>query len=135
MSNEKKSATLGVPHGTATNKLRKNIMFSLLCRLGENDCYRCKRKIESVDVLSIEHKLPWEGVSAELFWDLDNIAFSHIACNRPHSYPSSTVLRKIGPEGTAWCIGHQAFEPTEKFYQNSTRWNGFQGYCKESRIR
>lgn len=81
MSNEKKSNTLGMSHGTACNRLRKNILFSLLTKLNENVCFRCGKTIVSVDELSIEHKQPWEGISADLFWDLDNIAFSHLGCN------------------------------------------------------
>jgi hypothetical protein len=64
----RKSAFLGMPHGTAANRLRKMVMFSLLERHGENVCFKCSEKIETAEQLSIEHKLPWEGVSVELFW-------------------------------------------------------------------
>ena len=121
---------LGMPPGTAANRLRKNILFHLLCRLEENVCFRCKEKIQTVDDLSIEHKEPWEGRSAELFWNLNNIAFSHLTCNVPHIRRGGIGHRKIGPEGMAWCIGCQKFEPVENFYKSPTRWNGLQGYCK-----
>jgi uncharacterized protein YdaU (DUF1376 family) len=49
--------------------------------------------IETADELSIEHKLPWEGVSVKLFWSLDNIAFSHLRCNRNHRYHKSKTAR------------------------------------------
>jgi hypothetical protein len=62
------------------------LLFRSLKRLGENICHSCSKEIELVDELSIEHKKPWEGISAELFWDLENIAFSHIRCNTPHEY-------------------------------------------------
>lgn len=101
-SNEKKAATLGMPHGTATNRLRKNILFHLLKKHDENRCFRCEGLIESVEDLSVEHKRPWEGISAELFWDLENVAFSHLFCNRPDR--PSRAGRKISvPEGTIWC--------------------------------
>lgn len=86
-SNVGKSRTLGMPHGTACNKLRKQILFHLLIKLGENKCFKCSEIIEKVADLSIEHKQPWEGISADLFWDLNNIAFSHLHCNRPHRQP------------------------------------------------
>jgi hypothetical protein len=41
----------------------------------ENVCYRCGKKIETVGELSIEHKNNWIGISIDLFWDLDNVAF------------------------------------------------------------
>src|SRR5271170_1579899 len=85
MGNEKKTQTLGMPFGTACGRLRKNILFHLLTRLKENICFKCGLTIEKVEDLSIEHKLPWEGRSADLFWSLDNIAFSHLHCNRPHT--------------------------------------------------
>lgn len=130
-SNKRKDATLGMPHGTANGRLRKNILFHLLRKLNENVCFKCGQKIEKVEDLSIEHKLPWEGRSAELFWDLDNIAFSHLHCNRPHERGNGgRALRKIGPEGTAWCSGCQDFLPIEKFYNKQTRWNGFTSNCK-----
>ncbi len=81
MSNKKKYEMLGMPFGTAQNKLRKQILFMLLEKLGWLDCFRCGLDIESVDNLSVEHKKPWVNESADLFWDLENIAFSHASCN------------------------------------------------------
>ena len=130
--NERKTATLGMPWGTANNRLRKNILFHLLKKHNENFCVRCKEEIESVDVLSIEHIKPWEGTSAELFWDLNNIAFSHLACNVPHKRTSAgPKLRKIGPPGTSWCMRHQAFISDDKFSSNKSRWSGLHSLCKE----
>lgn len=76
-----KSRQLGMPLGTAQGRLRKIVLFSLLARVGENICYRCKNLIESSDELSMEHRQPWLHVSVDLFWDIDNIAFSHHSCN------------------------------------------------------
>lgn len=130
-SNQKKDATLGMPHGTANSRLRKNILFHLLKKHGENVCFKCGQVIDKVEDLSIEHKLPWEGRSAELFWDLSNIAFSHLRCNRPHILRGGEPLRKIGPEGKSWCSTHQDFLPNESFYKSVRRWNGRNTNCKE----
>lgn len=126
--NKPKNDFLGMPLGTASNRLRKNILFQCVQRLGEDACFKCGDKIETVDDLSIEHKLPWLNISVELFWDLNNIAFSHLSCNRPHT-PGGHTRRKIGPEGTAWCPDHEEFLPNTLFYRGS-RWNGFDMYCK-----
>jgi hypothetical protein len=129
-SNARKSAFLGIPHGTAIHRLRKMILFGLLQKHGENVCFKCLEKIDDIKELSIEHKQPWEGISIELFWSLDNIAFSHLRCNRPHRYVSGgPSKRKVGPEGTAWCVKCQAFLPTAEFSRNKTRWNGLQSWC------
>ena len=86
MSNAKKSEILGMPFGTANGRLRKMLLFKLA---GERDpfgrlrCYQCGTEIPSVDDLSIEHKEAW--MTAEnpfmAFFNLENIAFSHLACN------------------------------------------------------
>jgi hypothetical protein len=85
MANEAKTIELGVPFGTACARLRKQVMFKLVQETGQDECHKCGLVIESVEELSIEHKEPWQGVSPDLFWDLDNIAFSHRRCNVRHS--------------------------------------------------
>lgn len=128
----RKSAFLGMPHGTASHRLRKMIFFELLRKHNENVCFRCKREIETADDLSIEHKQPWEGSSVELFWSLDNIAFSHRYCNVPHHYRGGGARRrKIGPEGTAWCRRCKKVCLVTEFSRNRSRWNGLQSWCNE----
>ena len=72
---------LGMHPGTAQNKLKKTIIFNLVKRLGENICYRCNKEILSERELSIEHKIAWLDNSPDLFWDLENVAWSHLSCN------------------------------------------------------
>ncbi|HDR4736854.1 TPA: hypothetical protein QCR36_003902 [Bacillus cereus] len=83
MGNNKKSEQLGMSFSTATNRLRKHIMFQLVQQSGRDECFQCGQKIESVDNLSIEHKDPWMYTDDPYskFFDLDNIAFSHSKCN------------------------------------------------------
>lgn len=77
----RKSEFLGIPYGTACNRLRLSIMFSLIVRCGDNVCFRCGKEIQTEKELSIEHKQEWLNESPELFWDLNNISFSHRLCN------------------------------------------------------
>lgn len=79
----KKSLQLGMHSSTAQGQLRKKIMFDLLKKLEENYCFQCGAEIESEEELSIEHKVPWIDSEnpQELFFDLDNIGFSHLKCN------------------------------------------------------
>ena len=81
--NQRKNEQLGMNAATAANKLRKLIMFKLLKDSNKNVCYRCGKTIDSVEELSIEHKIPWlhSDNPKELFFDIDNIAFSHLKCN------------------------------------------------------
>lgn len=82
-SNLKKVELLGMAHGTANGRLRKTIMFMLAQRCGMDTCYRCADKIETCEELSIEHKDEWERAADPVlaFFNLENIAFSHLACN------------------------------------------------------
>ena len=81
--NKRKSDALGMSHGTAANRLRKMIMFSLVVCLKENVCYRCGGEILSEADLSIEHKKAWLQADNPLdcFFDLENVTFSHLSCN------------------------------------------------------
>ncbi len=77
----KKSKQLGMPFGTASNRLKKTILFHLLIKLKENICFQCNKEIRNEKELSIEHKEPWLDNDTKLFWDINNIAFSHLSCN------------------------------------------------------
>lgn len=100
--NKKKADQLGMPIGTASNRLRKSVVFSLLKKLNENFCFQCGGEIESEKELSIEHKVPYLDSEdpKSLFFDLNNIAFSHLSCNvgaaRPKvmKHPSSQSYQK-----------------------------------------
>lgn len=96
-SNKKKAEQLGMPHGTAANRLRKMVLFKLLEEREQNLCFQCGEWIKCSDDLSIEHKIPWldSDDPASLFFDLGNIAFSHLKCN------AGSARRHIADHGTA----------------------------------
>lgn len=81
--NARKASLLGMPAGTAMGRLRKDLIFRMSQRLGEDVCYRCGKVIETSAELSIEHKESWQTSAApvETFFDVENIAFSHLRCN------------------------------------------------------
>ena len=83
METVEKSKRLGMAHSVARFRLNKIILFNLLYKHKENVCYRCTRKIDTIDELSIEHKQPWfySPDPFRMFFDLENIAFSHLKCN------------------------------------------------------
>lgn len=86
-SNKKKSEQLEMNFSTACNRLRRNMMFRLIQDAGKNICYRCDEVIEKADDFSLDHKIDWLNSKnpIDLFWDLDNISFSHKSCNSCHS--------------------------------------------------
>lgn len=113
-SNQKAKEQLGIAHGTANGRLRKMLLWKYVVDAGDNICFQCGQTIESIDDLSIDHKTPWLDSEdpISLFFDLGNIAFSHLSCNmraaRPH--------RKIDwPEGQAWCSLCKTMKPLDAF--------------------
>lgn len=140
-SNRRNAEKLGMPVGTAMNRLRKMVLFSLIQRVGEDTCYRCGKKIETVDDLTVEHKIGWSGKDTEVFWDLENIAFSHMLCNslgadhhagaRERGLATAAKTRKTGPAGTSWCSTCQQFLPESEFPRNRSGRNGLNRSCRE----
>ncbi len=75
----------GVRSSTARFQLKNKLFFSYIKAAGDNTCYGCTKPIETVGELSIEHIEPHMG-RAEVFWDLENIAYSHLDCNKRRGY-------------------------------------------------
>jgi hypothetical protein len=99
--NKNKNKLLGEPYGTASNKLKKKILFSLLVKDKLNICFQCGEIIEKIEDLSIEHKSPWMSAEnpKEAFYDLDNISFSHLKCNMRAANKSVFHLNARGENG------------------------------------
>lgn len=139
-SNQNRYDQLGMSYGKALGRLKKQVLYSLLKRHQENICYRCSKEIDSWEELSLEHKQPWLHVSPELFWDLDNISFSHLVCNiraarKANNKGIPSKRRKIGPEGYSWCQSCEDFLPIDLFTKNKSRWNGLQKDCIDCRSK
>lgn len=78
----KKKNQLGESHGTAQHRLLKDILWMLILETGKTRCFCCGQEMTR-ETFSIEHKTPWLDSSdpIKLFFDLDNISFSHFKCN------------------------------------------------------
>ena len=136
MSNisKRRAAQLGMPLGTAANRLRKALLFRYIQMMEHDVCWRCGNVIKKIDDLSIDHVVRWfkSEDPIGLFFDLDNIRFAHLRCNSGAG-PHSKLQRKVGPEGTAWCSSCQDFLPVDSFHKQSNRWSGLKDYCKKCR--
>ena len=119
-----------MPFSTASARLKLNILFDFVVKLGLDSCFKCGKCIKTDAELSVEHKIAWLDRSPDLFWDLENIAFSHRKCNKAERFPRD---RKIGPEGTIWCSGHKEFLDEDKFRKDKSRWSGYGSTCKKCR--
>ena len=91
-----KQEQLGMNPSTASHRLVKDILWSLIEKTEQDNCHQCGEKMQR-DNFSIEHKEPWlhSEKPAELYFDLDNISFSHLRCNvearRPYRVPCGTA--------------------------------------------
>lgn len=79
---EKKHNQLGMNPSTAQGRLVKDILWSLVVKTKQNHCCKCGKEMTRA-TFSIEHVIPWLDSEnpLQLFFDLDNIAFSHLSCN------------------------------------------------------
>ena len=125
-SNRKKYEQLGMPLGTASGKLRKAIMFQLLQELGKDNCFQCGKVIESIDNLSIEHKVPWldSNDPVAVFFDLNNIAFSHLKCNLSAMRPWNKGNLTHGTNGYKHGCRCTTCRIASNTYKNEYRRNG-----------
>jgi hypothetical protein len=78
----KRSAALGLPYSNARVRLMRSILFDMSKRLGCAWCFRCGKEISESD-FSVDHKRSWlmSDDPRTLFFDLNNVAFSHNRCN------------------------------------------------------
>lgn len=114
MSLVNKEKQLKMSLGKANYILRKKIMFNLAQKLNIDICYRCNLKIDNIKDFSIEHKKNWENSKdpINLFFDINNIAFSHLSCN----IKASVKKNKISyPPGEKWCWSCKEFKKEKDF--------------------
>ena len=117
-SDKERAKQLGMSMTNAHRLLARMVVFRLFQRLGEDFCYRCGKKIETLKDFSFDHKEPWLHISADLFWDVSNIAASHRTCN--------TSVRRGRPKkfsGDVKAVNRQQFA---SYYADSVKrdkWN------------
>jgi len=126
---DKKNKQLGMKHGTAASKLKKMVLFDLIKQLNKDVCYRCGKKIEEISELSLDHMTPWENSEnpVQLFFDVNNIAFSHLRCNVLNtSYRTSPVVNLE-------CFNcHKIFERLEREHRQRIKRGTKKFFCSKS---
>lgn len=91
---------LGISSGAANYKLHKDIIWYLI---EDKNCYRCKLPMTR-ETFSIEHKINWLNSEnpKDLFFDLNNITFSHLKCNMAPENKTPLKLDGCGHVRTYW---------------------------------
>ncbi len=114
----------------ARGRLIKIILFDLAKRLSLDICFQCGTKIETLDEFTIEHKKPWLHKDPQLFWAVENIAFSHHLCNSAKNTPSNSRCEI----GFHWCNNCKQCLPITMFGRRKQ--NGYaplRNYCNPCR--
>jgi hypothetical protein len=94
---DKKKNQLGINPSTANGRLVKDLLFNFIIKSG-HVCYRCGGNLTR-ETFSIEHITPWldDENPIELFFDLENIGYSHLSCN------IGAARRVLSKHGTRRC--------------------------------
>jgi len=123
---DKKKQQLGMNPSTASNRLVKDILWKFICDTGQDICCKCSEPLTRSS-FSIEHIVPWLDSEdpVKLFFDLENISFSHLKCNVSDKRQSKTAQCGTHSKYTTGC---RCFDCTEanRLYARSL-------YTKESR--
>lgn len=79
---DKKKDQLGMNPSTASHRLVKDVLWSLIVKTDQANCYRCGQRMARGN-FSIEHKEAWLDSDDPVgkYFDLGNISFSHLRCN------------------------------------------------------
>jgi len=122
ISRIKKKEQLKIDPSTAAARLRKELLFKYVKKAGDNYCFQCGAEIENVDELSIEHKVPWLDSEdpIELFFNLGNIAFSHLECNVRAARPKKPK-NKHGTQ-YKYMTGCRCDECKQAHAENNKKW-------------
>jgi len=92
----KRESQLGMNPSTASHRLVKDTLFRLAVEAG-HVCHHCKKPLD-MDSFSVEHVTPWLNSpdTTRLFFDQNNIAFSHLSCNSAAG--GKGAVRRFSPE-------------------------------------
>lgn len=79
---DKKKEQLGMNPSTASGRLVKDVLWSLIVKTKQDICCKCNNSMTR-ETFSIEHVKPWldSDDPVGLYFDLENISFSHLSCN------------------------------------------------------
>ena len=82
LMSDKKTKQLGMNPSTASHRLVKDLLWKLIETTGQDACCKCGEPM-SRETFSIEHVTPWldSDDPVGLYFDLDNVGFSHLRCN------------------------------------------------------
>lgn len=121
---------LGMSPSKARSRLVEVILFDFAKQLRLDNCFQCGQKIEKLEEFTMEHKNPWLHKNPELFWDIENIAFSHHLCNSTKAVPTNYRCET----GNHWCNHCKKCLPVTMFGRRKQKgYAALRNYCNPCR--
>ena len=123
---------LGEYDATANYRLLRMLLWQLVVETGKDICFRCGERIIKRADFSVDHKEAWRSapVPRAAFFDLANIAFSHLGCNTGANSHSQKTHCKHGHEFTEDNTYHPPKRPKNRMCRACMRKRN-----KEARVR
>lgn len=120
---EKKKQQLGMNPSTASYVLVKDILFDFV---KDRPCYRCTG-LMTRENFSVEHKTPWLDANdpVSLYFDLNNIDFSHINCNISAGRRKERTI--VHGRDSSYSYGCRCVECTKVQREKKARWRKLSG--------
>jgi hypothetical protein len=116
----KKQHQLGMNPSTASGRLVKDLLWNFVETTGQSACCKCGEPM-SRETFSIEHVTPWLDSEdpVGLYFDLENISYSHRACNikdaRRGKYDSEDEAKEAHLESSRqWKRKNRTYCPDER---------------------
>ena len=116
---DKKKMQLGMNPSTASGRLIKDTLWKLVVMTGQDKCFQCS-EVMTRDTFSVEHKEPWLDSEdpVGLFFDQDNISFSHHSCNvaasRRGKYTPEEAVQVRLKAAREWKAANRTYDPVER---------------------
>lgn len=135
VGNAKKNAILGMSAGKARNILVKRVLLSLAEALGRDICFRCRQPIGDASLLSLDHVVDWLEVGPSAYFDVNNIAFSHLSCNCAAGNGNRVRgklarERRFDTDGGRRCDSCRRYRDIDHFGRESRSPDGIARTCK-----
>lgn len=131
---DKFKETMGMPISNAHRKLHKDLIYFLAKKCDMLNCFVCSKHIDREE-LSIEHKNPWTYGDLDSFCNPENIAFSHIKCNKPHKIINGSVNIHYHNSNDNFCNTCKIIKPKEDFVKSKKYASGVTGECKKCKAK
>lgn len=112
-NSEKFKEQIGLSVSTARNRLIKLLVSKMLDERGEV-CFRCGKPLNGD--WTIDHVENWldSDDPVALFFDVENVAYSHHACNSRHTRNYSGVEMTENERKRAWEKENRVYDPEKR---------------------